>query len=226
MARVRAHQRKGGSRVRAHDRQNPQSGRRRNVDPAAASRAAADARAADPPSLSPSAQQASDALDRLFSGMLGADQQFAAEAVIVGRRMSRFLLQTGSEMCLRGYARNLSDDEADNQRFSLEDALSLMDDARNSRYLDDGPSLVPNDAVMAPDEFGGSRWYEDHLAAGVASWDDVHEVARDWIARRCEDERFEASPKTLGRFALSIKLLAEDAAGYRMRSSKLNTIWR
>ena len=82
--------------MRAHERQNPQSGQRRNVDPtAAASRAAADSPAADPPSLSPSAQQASDALDRLFSGVLGADQQSAAEAVIVGRRMSRFLLQTG-----------------------------------------------------------------------------------------------------------------------------------
>ena len=39
-ARVRAHQRKDGSRVRAHDRQTPQPGERRNVDPDAAAAAA------------------------------------------------------------------------------------------------------------------------------------------------------------------------------------------
>ena len=90
--------------MRAHERQGPRSSQRRDVDPdAAASQAAADTETvSEPAGLSPSAQQASDALDRLFSGMLGADQQSAAEAVIVGRRMSRFLLQTGSEMCMRG----------------------------------------------------------------------------------------------------------------------------
>ena len=40
-ARVRAHQRKDGSRVRAHDRQTPQPGERRSVDPDAAAAAAA-----------------------------------------------------------------------------------------------------------------------------------------------------------------------------------------
>ena len=40
-ARVRAHQRKDGSRVRAHDRLTPQSGDRRSVDPDTAASAAA-----------------------------------------------------------------------------------------------------------------------------------------------------------------------------------------
>ena len=181
------------------------------------------------PVMSFPAQMITNALNRLFSGHLDTAQghQAVAESIVACRRMSRMLLETASVMTSRGYDKGYSEDMAHQTSFSAEEAMDCLAEARSSQFLSDGPGLVPHyEESFAHDKIGGQGWYDKQIEAGTAEWDDIREAAANWLNRRCKDDRFEASAKTLDGFGLMLKALAEDAAAYARRSADLKEAWR
>lgn len=130
MARVRAHQRKDGSQVRAHERQNPQSGERRNVDPEAAAAAAADATATDP--LAAAASAAAEA-DEAVERAADASQRALAAAATVFNACHDYKLEdleAAAEAvadAVRG--RRRAGQAAEHARFAVEQAAPAFADA-------------------------------------------------------------------------------------------------
>lgn len=180
----------------------------------------------DDTALSPSVQRSSDALERLIDGRLGDDESSNAEAVIMGRRMGRVLLEASNAAYSRGYRQGLGDDAADVRDLAHAETLELLDEARpnleHSKW-GEGPGLIQgHDSPLFTNRFGGSEWYQRQVEAGIAPWDDVHVAARQLLQTKF-DNNHEVSAKTIGRLGLAFKDAAEDAASYLMRASLIKS---
>ena len=183
----------------------------------AAAQAAAAADEAGDSALPPSAQRINAALDRLITGRLSDDEQLNAEAAVAGRRMSRLLYETSYIVYGNGWSEGVSDDAAGQRDISTDEALASLGTAMQDPHLDDGPPLTVRDGGT----FGSSEWSRRQIDAGVAPWEDIHAVARQWIQK----PHPEMSSKIIGRTAEAFKSTSENAANYIRQAESLRRAW-
>ena len=111
----------------------------------------------------------------------------------------------------------LSDDAADQRNISTDEALASLGEVVQGRYLDDGLPMAVGHEVT----FGGGEWYRRQTEAGVAPWDDIHAVARQWLQK----PHPEMSSKIIGRTAEAFKYTSEHAANYIKQAESLRNGW-
>lgn len=183
----------------------------------AAAQAAAAADEAGDSALPPSAQRINAALDRLITGRLSDDEQLNAEAVVAGCRMSRLLYETSYIVYGNGWSEGVSDDAASQRNISTDEALASLDKVVQDEHLDAGPALT----VRHGSTFGSSEWYRRQTDAGVATWEDIHSVARQWLQK----PHSEMSSRIIGNTAEALKYTSEYAANYIMQAESLRRAW-